>query len=63
MKSPEDVIFVELLDIENLLFDDPISNRVIPILSSCVLNDSISISNLLFVDCNCKTVFKQNLES
>ncbi|KAG5541220.1 hypothetical protein RHGRI_021161 [Rhododendron griersonianum] len=29
MKSPQDVIFVELLDIENLLFDDPISNRCI----------------------------------
>ncbi|KAG5545787.1 hypothetical protein RHGRI_018072 [Rhododendron griersonianum] len=27
MKSPQDVIYVELLDIENLLFDDPISNR------------------------------------
>ncbi|KAG5558171.1 hypothetical protein RHGRI_008182 [Rhododendron griersonianum] len=27
MKSPQDVIFVELIDIENLLFDDPISNR------------------------------------
>ncbi|KAG5531880.1 hypothetical protein RHGRI_026478 [Rhododendron griersonianum] len=29
MKSPQDVIFVELLDIENLLFDDPISNRCV----------------------------------
>ncbi|KAG5544525.1 hypothetical protein RHGRI_017074 [Rhododendron griersonianum] len=27
MKSPQDVIYVELLDIENLLFNDPISNQ------------------------------------
>ncbi|KAG5537918.1 hypothetical protein RHGRI_025118 [Rhododendron griersonianum] len=29
MKSPQDVIYVELLDIKNLLFDDPISNRCV----------------------------------
>ncbi|KAF7124920.1 hypothetical protein RHSIM_Rhsim12G0117400 [Rhododendron simsii] len=60
MESPWDNLHVELLDIENLLFEDPISNRVIPILSSCVLKDSISISNPLFVDCNCRTRIDAN---